>query len=193
MAARNIRRHVAALLAASMLIGLAAPASSADAPPAAPVTVGVEHDGEVYVVIASFTAPVAPAAAWAVLTDFDHMADFMPSLKASRVLDHKDSKLLVEQRGTMELGTFRMPFESQRTIEMFPPNRIDSSQLRGNMQRVDSVTTVNEVPGGTRVDYRIEIVPKLWMPQNIAGPLLKNETERQFTAILKEIVRRKAE
>ena len=43
---------------------------------------------------------------------------------------------------------------------------------------------------GTRIDYRVEIVPKLWMPETIAGPLLRTEVDRQFNAILKELIRR---
>jgi ribosome-associated toxin RatA of RatAB toxin-antitoxin module len=154
------------------------------------VTVDVEHQGDAYVVVATLLAPVTPSAAWAVLTDFDHMADFMPTLTASRVLKRVDNNVLVQQSGKMELGTFRMPFESQRMVELAPPTTIHSRQLRGNMQRVDSTTTFSETPGGTRIDYRVEIVPKLWMPETIAGPLLRTEVDRQFNAILKELIRR---
>jgi len=165
-------------------------ASAADEPPS-PVTVGVEHKGDVYIVVASFIAPVVPADAWAVLTDFDNMASFMPTLTSSRVLQRAEGRVLVQQRGRMELGTFKMPFESDRMIEMSPPDVIHSRQVRGNMQRVDSTTAFVAVPGGTRIDYRVEMVPKLWMPESVAQPLLHTEIERQFTAILREIIRRK--
>lgn len=188
--ARAARALASAALAAFALFAANAHAAT-DALP--PVTVSVEHTGDVYVVVASLIAPVAPAAAWTVLTDFDHMADFMPTLKSSRVLKAVDNRVLVHQRGTMELGALRMPFESDREIEMSPPGVIHSRQVRGNMQRVDSTTTFNEIPGGTRVDYRVEIVPKLWMPESVAGPLLRSEVERQFTAIQRELVRRKNE
>ena len=189
-ATRSLRarcRH--ALLSIAVLVALATPACVPAAEPMPPVTVDVQHNGDVYVVVAALFAPVAPAAAWAVLTDFDHMSDFMPSLTASRVLKRVDNSVLVQQSGKTQLGTFRMPFESFREIDLAPPT-IRSRQLRGNMQRVDSTTTFTEVPGGTRIEYRVEIVPKLWMPETVAGPLLKGEVEKQLDAILKEIVRR---
>jgi hypothetical protein len=99
--------------------------------------------------------------------------------------------MLVRQQGQMELGAVRMPFESDRIVELSPPSLIRSRQVRGNMQRVDSTTTFTPVPGGTRIDYRVEIVPKLWLPETVIGPLLRGEVERNFTAILREIVRRK--
>ncbi len=191
--AASFHSRLLTLAIAVLLLVLRATISLAAGEPPSSVTVAVEHKGETYIVTASFIAPVIPSAAWAVLTDFDHMADFMPTLKTSRVLQRAESSVLVQQHGQMELGTFRMPFESDRMIELSPPGLIHSRQLRGNMQRVDSTTTFTEVPGGTRIDYRVEIVPKLWMPETVAGPLLRSEVDRQFSAILREIVRRKTD
>jgi ribosome-associated toxin RatA of RatAB toxin-antitoxin module len=180
--------HIAALALAALSIASPLHTAAVDLVPG--VTVGVERNGDGYVVVATLIAPGVPATAWAVLTDFDHMADFMPTLTSSRVLQRQDNRVLVQQRGKMELGTFRMPFESDRMIDMKPPGTIYSKQLRGNMQRVDSTTTFTELPNGTRVDYRVEIVPKLWMPESVAGPMLHDATERQFNAVLREIQRR---
>lgn len=194
VSARAAGRRSTALAAMSLAIAAACatPHLRAAEDPLSSVLVGVEHKGDAYIVVASLTVPVLPSDAWAVLTDFDHMADFMPTLKTSRVLKTAEGRILVQQRGTMEMGALRMPFESDRIIDLSPPGMIRSKQVRGNMQRVDSTTTFAEVPGGTRIDYRVEIVPRLWMPESIAQPLLHSEIERQFTAILREIVRRKS-
>ncbi len=185
-------KSLAALLISLVVVAVPMSATAAD-DAAQSVTVGIEHKGDVYIVVASLVAPVPQADAWAVLTDFDKMAAFMPTLKSSKVLKRVDDNVLVQQRGQMELGSFRMPFESDRMIELLPPGLIRSHQLRGNMQRVDSTTTFTEIPGGTRVDYRVEIVPKLWIPEGVAGPMMRDAVERQFTAVLREIIRRKTE
>ncbi len=195
----NARGHRARVRSPALCVILALAIAVAPTPlwaadePEPTVTVGVEHKGDVYILVASFIAPVVPAEAWAVLTDFDQMATFMPTLKSSRVLRRAEDYVLVQQRGQMELGSFRMPFESDRKIELVPPGLIKSHQVRGNMQRVDSTTTFTQVPGGTRVDYRVELVPKLWMPESVAGPMMRDAIERQFTAVLREIIRRKTE
>lgn len=173
------------------LLALLATGASFAGGPAPSVSVGVEHKDDAYIVVASLVAPVVPADAWAVLADFDRMASFMPNLASSRVLQRTGRQLLVAQRGEMVLGVFRLPFESLRIVELSPPQSIRSTQLRGNFRRIDSATTFAAVPVGTRVDYRVEIVPSLWLPETIAEPMLRAEVERQFSAILREIVRRK--
>jgi ribosome-associated toxin RatA of RatAB toxin-antitoxin module len=173
-----------------VLFAASASATASDVTPS--VTAAVEHKGDTYIVVATLHAPVPPEAAWAVLTDFDNMAKFMPSLKTSQIVERSEGKVLVRQTGTMELGTFKMPFESDRLIEPTPA-MILSKQVRGNMQRVESTCAFAAIPGGTRVDYRVEMVPKTWIPESIAGPMMRSEIERQFNAVLREILRRKGE
>jgi ribosome-associated toxin RatA of RatAB toxin-antitoxin module len=173
-----------------MLLATSVTAIAEDVTPS--VTATVEHKGDAYIVVATMHAPVQPDAAWAVLTDFDNMAKFMPTLKSSQVVNRSEGKLLVRQSGNMELGAFKMPFESDRLIEPTPA-LILSKQVKGSMQRVESTCAFVAITGGTRVDYRVEIVPKAWIPESIAGPMMRGEIERQFNAMLKEIMRRKGE
>ena len=62
-------------------------------------SIQVRRQGEVWIVEARFTAPVPPALAWAVLTDFDNMARIVSNLNASRVVSRQGNVLQVEQKG----------------------------------------------------------------------------------------------
>jgi ribosome-associated toxin RatA of RatAB toxin-antitoxin module len=157
----------------------------------APVTVEVEHNGDNYVATVVMIAPADRSIAWDVLSDFDHMTEFLPNLTSSRVLQRDGDRLLVQQSGRMEFGAVRMPWQSDREVQLTPQTVIHSRQLRGNMQRVESVARFSDVPGGTRVDYRVEMVPKLWMPESVAAPMMRDSMERQFSAMRDEIIKRK--
>lgn len=52
--------------------------------------VRVERNANGFTVDMLAHAPVRPALAWEVLTDFDHMADFVPNLRTSRVTEIRE-------------------------------------------------------------------------------------------------------
>ena len=58
----------------------------------------VRREGEV-IVDAIMHAPVAPREAWAVLTDFERMAEFVPNLQSSQVLSKSGSCLAMKTGG----------------------------------------------------------------------------------------------
>ena len=137
------------------------------------------------------TAPADRVVVWGVLVDFDHMTEFLPNLATSRVLKRDGDRLLVEQTGRTDFGAIHMPWQSDREIELTPQTTIHSRQLRGNMQRVESVAKCSDVSGGTRVDYRVEMVLKGWLPESVAGSMMRDSMERQWGAMLNEIMKRK--
>ncbi|MGH8684966.1 MAG: SRPBCC family protein, partial [Nitrosospira sp.] len=51
------------------------------------IDVKVKNDGELITVDVAFTVPVLPQQAWAVLTDFDNIPNFISSIRSSKVID----------------------------------------------------------------------------------------------------------
>lgn len=158
---------------------------------ASPVqTLEVRRQGEAYVVDASLVAPVPRTLAWSVLTDFDAMARFVPNLQESRVTAGSGLQFTVHQRGVARFGPFEFPFDSSRRIELRPPESIDSVQTSGNLRRLESHTTLVAVPGGTRVSYRVELLPGSDFPALIGAAFLRHEVREQLEAIVQEMLRR---
>lgn len=69
-----------------LLIAFLAPPAPAETAEAERIDVKVEIDGEVVRVDAAFSVAATRAEAWDVLTDFDHLADFIGNLKSSRIV-----------------------------------------------------------------------------------------------------------
>lgn len=161
------------------------------AEPAPEMLIEVTRSGGTFLVNAMLFAPVPPREAWAVLTDFDRMSAFVPNLSESRVISRSGDQLVVAQKGVARFGVLSFPFESVREVELHPYDSIRSHNIRGNISRLDSVTRLSEADGGTRISYRVEVIPGFWFPGFIGEVFLKDEIAEQFDAIAKEMLRRR--
>lgn len=139
--------------------------------------------------------PVRPALALAVLTDFEHMADFIPSLSSSRVTYRSGNVYRVTQEGKAEFGPLSYRFSSERWIEVFPDGQVLPRALSGTVKDMHSVLQLQAAgPAATlidyRIDYRIETTPPFWLPSALGTSFLEHELEEQLTAIAQEMLRR---
>lgn len=153
--------------------------------------VQVDYRNGTYFASLTTTTPASPAVAMAVLTDFDHMAEFMPGVASSRIVARRDNHYQVAQRGKISFGPFSMSFESLRQIEIQDGNRIVSRSLAGSARRMQSVMQLSPWENGTQIDYRIEIEPESWIPSSLGTNFLQHELAEQFNALVREMLRRK--
>ncbi|MBS0369185.1 MAG: SRPBCC family protein [Proteobacteria bacterium] len=179
------------LLALCSLGLLALPCGGQAAEPAVrDQDVHVERAYGGFVVDVVMHTPVRPAQAWAVLTDFEHMASFVSNLKSSRVLERSEGVLKVHQQGVARYGLFSANFESLREIRLMPYREIHAHGLGGNLQRMESLMRLEPEDGGTRLNYHAEALPGFWFPPMIGPALVRHETAEQFSAMLDEMRRR---
>ncbi|MEP6965125.1 MAG: SRPBCC family protein [Polaromonas sp.] len=152
--------------------------------------VHVQRSGGSFTVDTTLFTPVAPALAWAVLTDFDHMSSFVPNLNSSQILERSDSLLKVAQKGVARYGIFSANFESVREISLSPQREIRAHNIGGNVKSMDSVMQLQAEGSGTRLHYHAEVMPGFWFPPLIGPSLVRHETAEQFSAMLQEMLRR---
>jgi len=174
------------LLAATLV--LAGNASSATDSPIR--NIDDTYDGDTYVVNAVMFAPVAQSVAWEVLTDFDHMAQWVPNVSESKVLKRDDNSVTIEQRGVAKYGAVNFPYVTERKIELKPPGTIMSLQTKGSLRRVASTLLLATEGKGTRLTYHLEIEPSLLASALLSKEFLQHEVGEQFTAIIGEMARR---
>jgi carbon monoxide dehydrogenase subunit G len=173
---------------------LAAYLKDAGAAPAAEEwEIKVLREGGELIVDATLYAPVTPREAWAVLTDFERMAQWVPNLQSSQVLSKPgEMPLRVAQKGAGRVGPFRAPFESVREVELIPEHTMRSKNVAGNMRRMESTTRLFADPSGTRIDYHLEVAPDYWVPPLIGAAVMRGSIRDQFRAIVGEMERRAA-
>ncbi len=88
---------------------------------AAETRMNVRQTGSMLMVEGQLEVPVNQTTAWAVLTDYARFPEFVPGLNSSRLLEERNTSKLVEQRGTVIAGQFRMPFQGVVKIEELRP------------------------------------------------------------------------
>lgn len=147
-------------------------------------------DGALHVE-ASFLIAVPPSVAWRVMTDYDHMATFVPKLKESRILNADRNRLLVAQKGIASFAGFSHDWEVEREVTLEPEATIISRAVRGNVKRMEMETRFAPEGDGVRIRYRALTVPDFWIPPLIGPALMKSQVTDQFAALAAEMHRRR--
>ena len=166
--------------------------------PAAGLQAAVDQDIEVRVkkegpeVVVDVDCPVnaSAAVAWEVLTDYDHMSEFLSNVQSSSVQSRDGRMLQIFQKGKATRGLLSISFENLRAVELVPYQEIRSRLISGDMKA--SAFTTRVVDDGTvvRIINSGRYTPKIWVPPVIGPTLIADETRKHFGELRTEILRR---
>jgi Polyketide cyclase / dehydrase and lipid transport len=131
--------------------------------------------------------------AWGVISDYDHLADFVPDMRSSRVLQRNGDQLLVQQTGAFGFLFFQQPIDVELAVTESPSERIVAHAVGGNLREMDGRYTLTApAPGEVRLTYVGRLVPEFAVPPVVGKLVVRNAMARQFSALVKEILRRDA-
>ncbi len=153
-------------------------------------SIDIVKDADAYVADVVMFAPVPSNVAWAVLTDFDHMAAWVPNVRESKVVASEGNMLTVEQQGVAKFGLASFPYVSVRQMTLDLQNSVRVKQIKGSMRRLESLMKLSAEGSGTRLDYHLELVPSGLAATVMSKEFLQHELTEQFSAIIKEMVQR---
>lgn len=189
---RNSAKSLLARYACLLMLSCAIPtALGSEAEPDRDVTVSVRKHGDTIVVDVSFNVAATQQETWNVLTDFDHMSEFISNLQSSKVTGRNGNKLQVAQVGKASRGLFNFSFESLREVELMPHSTIRSRLLSGNLQKMDGATQLSPEHNGTHVEFHGESIPNTWVPPVVGLKFIGSEVQEQFREMRAEILKRK--
>jgi len=180
-----------AILALSLGFLLAAPLGSHAAQSDQDIQVKVSRHGDIVTVHAQFSAPVSARQAYAVMTDYDHMTQFLTDLDESRILERAKDSLLVRQAGKVRFGWLKVPFEYVRRVELYPNARLVSHLVSGSVKKGDVTTSLNESNGQTFVTYDSEATMGYWLPFGIGNTAIASHVQQDLESMRSEMLRRK--
>lgn len=179
----NLRAVSVAVLA---LAAASAPALSQD------VTIRTARDGDFITVSATAVMKVDPQVAWTVLSDYDHLAKFIPDMKSSRVISRDGNRVRVEQKGDVGFFFYREPVSMLLEVHEEPPHRITARGVEGNIKGLETRYELHSSGTGVKLDYAGRFVPEFSIPPLIGMPIMNRLIERRFRAMVTEIQRRDA-
>jgi carbon monoxide dehydrogenase subunit G len=154
------------------------------------IQVNVSRQDETIIVHAQLSVPVSAQQAFAVLTDYDHMPQFLPGVKESRIMERTDNSLLVRQAGGVKLGPFVVPFDYVRRVELHPAIKLVSHVVSGSIKKADVTTSLKEDGGKTFITYDSEAATNVWLPFGIGTSVIAAHIRAELDSMRAEMRRR---
>lgn len=182
------RVFLAQLVAAPLLGALAmAPSRAADN-----VSIHAEQQGSA-VTIEARAPLVAPLPLiWATLTDYDQLANFIPGMQVSRVIERRGAAAIVKQLGEAGLFFIKRPIDVVVESLEIPPHVIEVRVLSGNLKKLDGRYQIepDTQPGHFVLRWFGVIEPQDGLPPIVGVPILRANIGAQFRGMVREIERR---
>lgn len=182
---------VASAIAACLsLLGLVAAVNAADEFPYQ-TTVTVVRDGGVFEIKAQSHIVADREIAWAVLTDYDRYADFVPGMRSSQRVG--EQPLRIEQHGEFGILFLIKHIYSTLDVHEDPPSTIRFHAIEGNLRRLETQVDIAQDGDTIVLIYRSTIEPDFWVPPLIGSSILRAGIRRKLISVSAEIERRAAQ
>jgi ribosome-associated toxin RatA of RatAB toxin-antitoxin module len=137
----------------------------------------------------SIEAPMK--AVWEVLTDYDSLADFIPGMTESRLLERdQEGRALIEQKGA--LWHFPLVFERRLVLSVKekPMRHIAFRMREGDFDSYGGHWRLRRMQGTVSLNLSIEASHPTGLPRFLVARSLKRAAKRSLLAIAREVERR---
>ncbi|XP_024981534.1 uncharacterized protein LOC112518164 [Cynara cardunculus var. scolymus] len=131
---------------------------------------------------------------WSILTDYDRLADFIPGLAVSQVLDKRKNFARLLQIGQQNLA-FGLKFNAKGIVDCYEKEfeslnygqrrDIEFKMIEGDFELFEGKWSIEQSTGGgheqsvgqryhTTLSYTVDVEPKMWLPvQLVEGRISK--------------------
>jgi ribosome-associated toxin RatA of RatAB toxin-antitoxin module len=156
------------------------------------ISVDVERKQDAVEVDSHVLLPVESRVVWDVLTDYNRIASFVPGLTMSRLVSGPGEPKLLEQRGQIDFALFQFDIEVVARVYEQPYHTIRFEAVRGNMREMRGEWNVDTLGDneGSRLHYRLHVVPGFWVPPVVGPALIRRNFRDQFESLTREMMRR---
>lgn len=152
--------------------------------------VEVARAGSSFQIRARIQADAPVELCYAVLTDFDRLAEFVPGMLSSRVISPPGEALLLRQVGRTKLALAEYTFDVTLAVAVEPPRAITFRRVAGNLRQMAGSWRIAGDAARCRIDYQADIEPDLWVPPLVGSMLMRKQVARQVEGLESEIARR---
>lgn len=142
---------------------------------------------------ANIYVPCSAEQVWQVLTDYDHLADFIPNLEQSRCIDaSKPNQVRLEQMGSECF--FNLKFCARVVLDMVEqfPHRIEFSMVEGDFKSFVGFWAIAPLEQaskpGVQLSYGVTVVPTRLMPIRLIERHLRKNLVLNLAAIRQRAV-----
>lgn len=145
--------------------------------------------GRVAEVKADFSVPLSAGEVLDVLTDFEHMPQFVPDIHSAKLIREEGNHQLISLKGAVKFFFIEFPIDVVMNVSLLPGDVIDLQSVSGNM-KVQGVMKVNHSGAKTWVTYDARLQPAFWLPPILGPALISGQIKKQFAGQIAEMDRR---
>ena len=167
-------------------------ASAGEARAADDVSVDATRRDEALEVICRVMLDAPLDLVWQTLTDYGRLAEFIPGMRRSRVIERRGAVAVVEQSGEAGFLFLSFPIDVTLASTERPPYALEVSLLKGNLKRLDGAYRIEPQGGGRVLLTWTGIVEALYMPPLLGELVMRSNITEQFRGMVREIERRDA-
>ncbi|MGJ5676646.1 MAG: SRPBCC family protein [Nostochopsis sp.] len=142
-------------------------------------------------ITAKIQIPQSVTQVWEVLTNYEALADFIPSLAQSRLLEHPNGGIRLEQRGSQRF--LRMNFSARVVLDLEEcfPKEITFQMVEGDFKDFSGSWCLEPCSLGqqigTNLCYTVKVWPKLTMPVGMIERRLAKDLQLNLLAIYQRL------
>jgi ribosome-associated toxin RatA of RatAB toxin-antitoxin module len=138
-------------------------------------------------ITAQTTLPYTQEQVWQVLTDYEHLADFIPNLATSQRLEHPQHGIRLEQIGVQ--NALFLKFSARVVLDMTEdfPHAIHFKMVEGDFNAFSGTWQLEPALEGTQLTYRLCIWPKRTMPVIAIEKRLRSDLPRNLIAVQRRL------
>jgi hypothetical protein len=179
-----------------MVLG-SSPCATAAAPEGgrrAPVTMTIADLGQGgYNVSGMFDVEAPSSLAWAVLSDYERIGDFVSSVRRSSVLERGPDYAVVEQEGSGKVFVFSKRVRVTLRVTEKPPRTIAFRDVSGmDFSAYDGQWDISEKDGVTHVGYMLNATLRSRKPAFLVRGGMQGSARELLEQVRTEILRRAA-
>lgn len=122
---------------------------------------------------------------WNVLTDYDHLTDYLPKMEVSRVIQRSENQIILEQVTRTRFLFFSKKIAIKLNIVEKPYEEIDFERAGGNLEMFSGQWILKPIQNGraTRLTYLLKFKPAFYTPKWIVRHTLSQEVREQIQII----------
>jgi ribosome-associated toxin RatA of RatAB toxin-antitoxin module len=128
---------------------------------------------------------------WKVLTDYEALADFIPNLAKSRLMEHPEGGIRLEQIGSQRVLNFNFCARVVLDLEEYFPKEINFRMVEGDFKGFSGSWCLEPCLVGeyvaTNLSYTIQVWPKLTMPIGMIENRLTKDIQLNLLAIYQRV------
>lgn len=158
-----------------------------------PFSVEATRYGDAVQVSVRTTVKAPLALIWNTLTDYDHLSQFIPGMKKSRLVERQGKVAVIEQSGYAHLWFFRFAIDATVEVTEHPSSAIQVRLLKGNLKRLEGRYEIEKIADDLyALRWSGTIEPGVAVPGFLATDLMRKNISEQFLGMVDEIERRAA-